>query len=208
MHFLHLLTHLVCGWSKGRDRGKHRPLQICNIVKLLASQNLLQCGKQEEITVGQIRAVRRMTKHFNGPPVDRFLSRRSLIARRIVRSATGELVSSATLLTSDVCCAVRPSHIRIRFIPLVPLMQCRFLHCSIAVCLDQHFHSFSSVFSIENTEFNLCSLFDAHFDAPCINKMAAYAQMTSYVDVTSLMSCQDLAPYCAKVWRRYWIRRK
>ena len=78
-------------------------------------------------------------------------------------------------------------------------MQCRSLHCSIAVYLDQHFHSFFSVSSIENTEFNRCSLFDTHFDAPCINKMAAYAQMTSYVDVTSLTSCQDLAPYCAKV---------
>ena len=87
-------------------------------------------------------------------------------------------------------------------------MQCRSLHCSIAVCLDQHFSCFFSVFSNENTEFNRCSLFDAHFDAPCINKMAAYAHMTSYVDVTSLTSCQDLAPYCAKVWRRYWIRRK
>ena len=63
-------------------------------------------------------------------------------------------------------------------------------------------------FSIENTTFNRCSLFDAHFDAPCINKIAASAQMTLYVDVTSLASCQDLAPYCAKVWRRYWIRRK
>ena len=56
------------------------------------------------------------------------------------------------------------------FIPQVPLMQCRPLHCSIAVCIDQHFHSFFSVFSIENTEFNRCSLLDAHFDAPCINK--------------------------------------
>ena len=28
--------------------------------------------------------------------------------------------------------------------------------------------------------------------------MVAYSQMTSYVDVTSLTSCQDLAPYCAK----------
>ena len=28
--------------------------------------------------------------------------------------------------------------------------------------------------------------------------MAANAQKTSYVDVTSLTSCQDLAPYCAK----------
>ena len=26
--------------------------------------------------------------------------------------------------------------------------------------------------------------------------MATNAQMTSYVDVTSLTSCQDLAPYC------------
>ena len=68
----------------GRDRGLHHPLQICNIVKLSASQNLLQCGEQEEITVGQIRAVRRMTKHFNGPSVDRFLSRRSPMARSIV----------------------------------------------------------------------------------------------------------------------------
>ena len=59
-----------------------------------------------------------------------------------------------------------------------------------------------------NTEFNRCSLFDTHFDAHCINKMAATAQMTSYVDVTSLTSCQHLTPYCAKVWRRYWIRRK
>ena len=33
---------------------------------------------------GQIRAVRRMTKHFNGPSVDCFLSRRSPMARRIV----------------------------------------------------------------------------------------------------------------------------
>ena len=78
-------------------------------------------------------------------------------------------------------------------------MQCGSLHCRIAVCLDQHFHCVFSVFSIENTEYNRCSLFDAHFDAPCINKMAANAQMTSYVDVTSLTSCQDLAPYCAKV---------
>ena len=77
-------TVLVCGCSKGSDRRLHRPLQICNIVKLAASQNLLQCGEQEEITGGQIRAVRRMTKHFNGPSVDRFLSRRSLMARRIV----------------------------------------------------------------------------------------------------------------------------
>ena len=68
--------------------------------------------------------------------------------------------------------------------------------------------SFLVFFSIENTEFNRCSLFDAHFDAPCMNKMAAYAQMASYVNVTSLTSCHDLAPYCAKVWRRYWIRRK
>ena len=36
-------------------------------------------------------------------------------------------------------------------------MQCRSLHCSIAVCLDQHFHSFFSVFSIENTEFYRCT---------------------------------------------------
>ena len=88
-------------------------------------------------------------------------------------------------------------------IPRVPLMQCRSLHCSIAVCLDQHFHSFFSVFSIENTEFNCCSLFDAHFDAPCINKIATKAQMTSNVNVTSLTTCQDLEPYCAKIWRRY-----
>ena len=94
------------------------------------------------------------------------------------------------------------------FIPRVPLMQCCSLLCSIAICLDQHFHSFFSVFSIENTECNPCSLFDAHFDAPCINKIAAYAQMTSYVNVTSLTSCQDSAPYVAKVLRRYWIRRK
>ena len=87
-------------------------------------------------------------------------------------------------------------------------MQCRSLHCSIAICLDQHFHSLFSVFSIENTEFNRCSLFDAHFDASCINKMSANAQMTSHVNVTSLTSCQDLAPYFAKVWRQYWIRRK
>ena len=51
-------TVLVWGWSKRSDRGLHRPLQICNIVKLSASQNLLQCGEQEEITGGQIRAVR------------------------------------------------------------------------------------------------------------------------------------------------------
>ena len=94
------------------------------------------------------------------------------------------------------------------FIPRVPLMQCRSLHCSIAICLDQHFHSFFSVFHIENTEFNRCSLVDTHFDAHCINKMVATAQMTSYVDVTSLTSCQHLTPYCAKVWRRYWIRCK
>ena len=49
-----------------------------------ASQNLLQCGEQEEITGGQIRAVRRMIKHFNGPSVDRFLSRRGQMARHIV----------------------------------------------------------------------------------------------------------------------------
>ena len=67
---------------------------------------------------------------------------------------------------------------------------------------------FFSVFPIENTEFNHHSLFDAHFDAPCINKMAAHAQMMADVDVTSLMLCQDLAPYCAKICRRYWIRRK
>ena len=60
------------------------------------------------------------------------------------------------------------------FIPQVSLMQCRSLYCSIAV----HFHSFFSVFSIENTEINRCSLYDAHFHAPCINKMAANAQMT------------------------------
>ena len=83
------------------------------------------------------------------------------------------------------------------FIPRVPLMQCGSLHCSITVCLDQHFHSFFSVFHIENTEFNRCSLFDTHFDAHCINKMAATAQMTSYVDVTSLTSCKHLTPYCA-----------
>ena len=58
----------------------HRPLQICNIIKLSASQNLLQCGEQEEITGDQIRAVRRMTKHL----VDRFLSRKSPMAGRIV----------------------------------------------------------------------------------------------------------------------------
>ena len=104
------------------------------------------------------------------------------------------------LLTSDVSCAARPSHFSI-------LMQCHFLNCSIDVCLDQRFHSFFSVFSIENTEFNRYSLFNAHFDAPCISKMTAYAQMMSYVDVTSLRSCQDMTPYCAKVWRRYWIRR-
>ena len=74
----------VCRWSKRSDRGLHRPLQICNIVKLPASQNLLKCGEQEEITGGQIRAVRRMTKHFNEPSVDRFLSRRSTMARGIV----------------------------------------------------------------------------------------------------------------------------
>ena len=71
-------------WSKGSNCGLHSPLQICNIVKLSASQNLLQCGEQKEILGGQIRAVRRMTKHFNGPSVDRSLSRRSPMARRIV----------------------------------------------------------------------------------------------------------------------------
>ena len=77
-------TVLVCGWSKVSDRGLHRPLQICNIVRLSSSQNLLQCGEQVEITGGQIRAVRRLTKHFDGPSVDHFLSRRSPMARRIV----------------------------------------------------------------------------------------------------------------------------
>ena len=77
-------TVLVCRWSKGSYCGLHRSLQICNIVKLSASKNLLQYGEQEEITGGQISAVRRMTKHFNGPSVDRFLSRSSPMARRIV----------------------------------------------------------------------------------------------------------------------------
>ena len=35
-------------------------------------------------SVGQIRAVRRMTKHFNGPSVDRIPSCRSPMARHIV----------------------------------------------------------------------------------------------------------------------------
>ena len=52
--------------------------------QIVGLTNLLQCGEQEEITGGQIRAVRRMTKHFNGPSVDRFLSRRSPMARGIV----------------------------------------------------------------------------------------------------------------------------
>ena len=81
---MNIETVHVCGWSKGSDRGLHCPLQICNIVKLSTSQNSLQCGEQEEIRGGQIRAVRRMNKHFNGPSVDRFLSRRSLMARPIV----------------------------------------------------------------------------------------------------------------------------
>ena len=63
-------------------------------------------------------------------------------------------------------------------------------------------------FSIENTKFNHCSLFDAHFDAPCIIKMAANAQITADVYMTSLSSCQDLAPYSANFFKRYWIRRK
>ena len=37
----------------------------------------------------------------------------------------------------------------------------------------------------KNIEFNRRSLLDAHFDAPCINKMAAYTQMTSDNVVTS-----------------------
>ena len=45
------------------------------------------------------------------------------------------------------------------FIPRVPLMQCRSLHFSIAVCLDQHFHSFFSVFPLrtQNLIAGLCS---------------------------------------------------
>ena len=70
MHFLHLLTHEKKQFLYADGPRLNRPLQICNIVKLLASQNLLQCGEQEEITGGQIRAVRRMTKHFNGLSVD------------------------------------------------------------------------------------------------------------------------------------------
>ena len=46
-------TVLVCQWPKGSDCGLHSPLQICNIVRLSAMQNLLQCGEQEEITGGQ-----------------------------------------------------------------------------------------------------------------------------------------------------------
>ena len=42
----------------------------------------------------------------------------------------------------------------------------------------------------KNIEFNRGSLLDAHFDAPCINKMAAYNQITSDRGVTSLTSCQ------------------
>ena len=41
-------------------------------------------GNKKKSQGAKIRAVRRMTKHFNGPSVDRFLSRRSPMARRIV----------------------------------------------------------------------------------------------------------------------------
>ena len=53
----------------------------------------------------------------------------------------------------------------------------------------------------KNIEYNRRSLLDPHFDAPCINKMAAYTQMTSDNVVTSLTSCQGWALYYAKIWR-------
>ena len=56
------------------DRRPRHPLQICNIVKLAASQNLLHCEEQVEITGGLIRVVKKMTMHINGLSVDRFLS--------------------------------------------------------------------------------------------------------------------------------------
>ena len=66
------------------DRRLRHPLQICNIIKLSASQNFLHCVEQVEITGGLIGIVRKMTKHINGPSVDRFLSQRSQVARHIV----------------------------------------------------------------------------------------------------------------------------
>ena len=50
----------------------------------------------------------------------------------------------------------------------------------------------------KNIEFNRHSLLDTHFDAPCINKMAAYTQMTSDNVVTSLTSYQGWALYYVK----------
>ena len=76
-------TVLVCGQSKGRDLRRYRPLQICNIVKLSASQNLLQCGEQEEIT-GPNQRCKENNQALNGQFVDRFLSGRSPMARRMV----------------------------------------------------------------------------------------------------------------------------
>ena len=49
---------------------------------------------------------------------------------------------------------------------------------------------FSEVCRYKNIEFDRRSLLDAHFDASCINKMAANTQMTSDNVVTSLTSCQ------------------
>ena len=84
MHLLHLLTHEEKQFCMRMFKGKRSQtappfanLQHRQIGGLAESSSVWGTG-------GQIRAVRRMTKHFNGPSVDRFLSRRSLMARRIV----------------------------------------------------------------------------------------------------------------------------
>ena len=48
------------------------------------TESSLHCGEQELTTREKIGAVRRMTKHFNAPSVDRFPSCRSPVARRII----------------------------------------------------------------------------------------------------------------------------
>ena len=111
------------------------------------------------------------------------------------------------LISRTFCDVIDVGRLRCSTITFLYLLSYHEYHLCIAVlfiaaspyALTNISSFFSVFFFIENTEFNRCSLFDAHFDAPCINKMAANAQMTSYVNVTSLTSCQDLVPYCAKV---------
>ena len=66
---------------QGKQSGTPPPfanLQHRQIVGLAESSSVWGTFK------GQIGAVRRMTKHFNGPSVDCFRSRRSSVARHIV----------------------------------------------------------------------------------------------------------------------------